>query len=521
MEPRVIIVVAALALFVVILIGFLVAVVRSVRKHEEELEPVQTLGDWPALPPAPERIVDTNLDGLELDIPADSPSSRLLTPLRVGSWQPPIEPAPGARLGEVSLARRIASFQPPPAARHEPRFAPTAPLEALLPRTPPAASMPVPAHSALAAGLAAAASDRPGGAVPVSPAQPATLPSVAAVLPQAAIPAAPQPVVDQSAEQTGVLPRVAREVPSFELSPPEIAPVGAVVVGLGAAEAASAVEEPTVPASPPRPAIIVPEVIQPAPAVESSVPDALTAVAAVEPAALPVAGPVSPERAREEPPIPAAAEQPLAPVPAPAAHEPVVPAPAAQPPAVMEPAAAEWPTAELAPAPAPPDSTWPTEAVPVAGVPTPDVQRVAPPTPAPAAAAPIATPAPAAILTPTPAPPTPERPRPAVVVHAPRPEVVEVPELPRAETPRPRPRTHVRGNLDSVLPVEYESAVQPSPLRTLLQGAMSRSQAPDLILAAPVEMWFGDARVGVKAGTRTYAQFRKYADVLLDGLKET
>ena len=52
MEPRVIIVVAALALFVVILIGFLVAVVRSVRQHEEELEPVQTLGDWPALPPA-------------------------------------------------------------------------------------------------------------------------------------------------------------------------------------------------------------------------------------------------------------------------------------------------------------------------------------------------------------------------------------------------------------------------------------------------------------------------------------
>jgi hypothetical protein len=38
-------------------------------------------------------------------------------------------------------------------------------------------------------------------------------------------------------------------------------------------------------------------------------------------------------------------------------------------------------------------------------------------------------------------------------------------------------------------------------------------------MVAPVEMWFGDARVGVKAGTKTYAQFRKYADVLLGDLK--
>ena len=38
-------------------------------------------------------------------------------------------------------------------------------------------------------------------------------------------------------------------------------------------------------------------------------------------------------------------------------------------------------------------------------------------------------------------------------------------------------------------------------------------------MVAPVEMWFGDARVGVKAGSKTYEQFRKYADVLLDDLK--
>lgn len=46
-----------------------------------------------------------------------------------------------------------------------------------------------------------------------------------------------------------------------------------------------------------------------------------------------------------------------------------------------------------------------------------------------------------------------------------------------------------------------------------------RADAPELTMVAPVEMWFGEARVGVKAGTKTYEQFRKYADVLLGDLK--
>jgi len=57
-------------------------------------------------------------------------------------------------------------------------------------------------------------------------------------------------------------------------------------------------------------------------------------------------------------------------------------------------------------------------------------------------------------------------------------------------------------------------------------GSTSRSKPggsvddiPDLVLVAPVEMWFGDHRVGVKAGTKTYDRFRKYADVLLGDLK--
>jgi hypothetical protein len=51
------------------------------------------------------------------------------------------------------------------------------------------------------------------------------------------------------------------------------------------------------------------------------------------------------------------------------------------------------------------------------------------------------------------------------------------------------------------------------------QSVGLRGESAELQMVAPVEMWFGDARVGVKAGTRTYDQFRKYADVLLGDLK--
>ena len=63
--------------------------------------------------------------------------------------------------------------------------------------------------------------------------------------------------------------------------------------------------------------------------------------------------------------------------------------------------------------------------------------------------------------------------------------------------------------------------VRQSALQSSFQDARLRSQTPELVMVAPVEMWFGDARIGVKAGTKTYARFRKYADVLIDGLKET
>jgi len=44
---------------------------------------------------------------------------------------------------------------------------------------------------------------------------------------------------------------------------------------------------------------------------------------------------------------------------------------------------------------------------------------------------------------------------------------------------------------------------------------------PEHDLVAPIEMWFGDDRVGVKPGSRTYDLFQKYARVLLDDLRRS
>jgi len=46
-------------------------------------------------------------------------------------------------------------------------------------------------------------------------------------------------------------------------------------------------------------------------------------------------------------------------------------------------------------------------------------------------------------------------------------------------------------------------------------GTLTREDVPDVVLAAPVEMWFGDSRVGVRAGSATYERFKKYADAML------
>jgi hypothetical protein len=59
------------------------------------------------------------------------------------------------------------------------------------------------------------------------------------------------------------------------------------------------------------------------------------------------------------------------------------------------------------------------------------------------------------------------------------------------------------------------------PIAAAPAGSDARSKIPEHVLVAPVEMWFGDHRVGVKAGSKTYDQFQRMAQVLFDDLKQS
>ena len=110
--------------------------------------------------------------------------------------------------------------------------------------------------------------------------------------------------------------------------------------------------------------------------------------------------------------------------------------------------------------------------------------------------------------------------RPSVVIHEPQPQ--SIPAVPAAETAsaRPqRPRAVVRTPGTDRAVVSSAVVLAPLAAQAAADTSGARSDAPELVMAAPVEMWFGDSRVGVKQGTRTYEQFRRYADVLFDDLR--
>ena len=127
--------------------------------------------------------------------------------------------------------------------------------------------------------------------------------------------------------------------------------------------------------------------------------------------------------------------------------------------------------------------------------------------------APSPTPPPAPTSAPTHAP------APAHPVSAPEAQRIVIP--PAAAVRPPRPKTVVRSlEQDARLaqrkvPLEPLAATQPTA-----DSTAGRSKLDEIVMAAPVEMWFGESRIGVKAGTKTYAQFRKYADVLFADLHE-
>ena len=111
--------------------------------------------------------------------------------------------------------------------------------------------------------------------------------------------------------------------------------------------------------------------------------------------------------------------------------------------------------------------------------------------------------------------------RPPVVVHQPQQADGDTSTAAAAPQPAraPRPRAVVR----AATPEQgaSTSSGRLAPLATQVSDPQSRerSLAPELTMAAPVEMWFGDHRVGVKHGTKTYDQFRRYADALFDDLR--
>jgi len=449
MDPRLYMLAGTFALLVIALIATIVSAVRgSRRRHYDPGEAPSTPFEWPALPPAPDQPVDTSLDGLELDVPTDSPSAALLTPLRTGEWYPPEEPAPAASLSQASLYARVASFEAEtgvagptaPAPRPEPVPVPL-PEPAPAPRPEP---MPVPEPTPTPM-----PAPRPESAPPRESSVQVPVPYSSALANVQAD--APQPT---SAPATEALPVVIPQPAPRKFIIPEVR------------------SEPV----PVTPATITPPVPTPAPVpadeTEEFTPDWAALLERLESSALSTASPV------------------------PAAPQPVVGA-------VVEP-----------PLPSAPESQY---GIPVEAAAAVELIVAVPEPPSAPAIEPELTPEPEPEPTPEPAPePT--------LAPQPEPEPAPEPEPERMALPAPqrpqRPRTVVR-SIDAARPVPGPSPVlEPlAPTAPTAAGATGRSDIEDLVMAAPVEMWFGDSRIGVKAGTKTYLQFRKYADVLFGDLK--
>lgn len=198
--------------------------------------------------------------------------------------------------------------------------------------------------------------------------------------------------------------------------------------------------------------------------------------------------------------VPAPTLKPPAPTPTPPAPAPA-PTPAA--PAPKPPAPTPTPT----PSPAPAWMPAPTPAPP-APAPTP-VLTPAPPAPAPTPAAPAPAPAPA----PTPAASVPTPPlTPPPTPAPPAPSVGRVLSVPGSEPPTP----------SDPLGLPRGEAPEPAPARTDSYPDEGSRPVPDAYtLVSPVEIHFteGGGRLGVRAGTRTHAEFQRLAGILLDDLK--
>lgn len=426
---------ATFGLLVVSLVTFISSVLRfrRMRRFAGDLQQVEfSTGEAGGT-------FDTSLDGLKVEVAADSPSAALLTPLRAGEWMPPPTPAPAASLADASLDARIAQFGPVPNIP-EPSFTvdPYEPWQ-VEPSTPGVPVRETPSETTV---------------LPLS----LTLPRVDA----GSTASAPKPAMEAVAASDDDLDReLAALMPTTEFAPVAVEPTPVPL-------AASPPQ--TVPVSVPGPVSVPEPVTQPA------MPPA--------PAPPPVPAPVAV-------PVPEPTEQPA---PAPASASTPVPVPVAVP--VPE------PMQQSAPEPEPvfvPVST-PRPAEPVVDTYWEDMLREQQGAPVPRAE------------------PRPPAPRPEVRVATAEPPVAVPEPAPQPSPPRPpRPVARVRSADGEVLRYDPAALQQPVVAPEVTAG---RASAPDLVMEAPVEMWFGDSRVGVKAGTATYERFRKYADVLLADLRE-
>ena len=496
MDPRLYMLGGTFALLVIALVATIVSAVRASRRkrYTPDTAPA-TPFEWPALPPAPHANVDHSLEGLELDVPADSPSAALLTPLRTGEWQPPEEPAPAASLPGLALGTRVASYEAGLASDLTLAGAQSDPTETPA-EAPDAVAVPPGSATASAIGESHVAPEPipvqafPSAEHPVLPAPMWTTPEWAALLPEVAA------VAPETRFVTSPTP------PPASVTHPESSTMPQL---LSAWAPESLPESPSEPA--PVPVELFESLAAPVVAPESQ----NLSILAAEP--LPttqhvsevVTGPKSEARA----------------------------VPEAEPFVWIAPETAESPAVSTpTPEPVPDDSFWESVFREQADLPgvieTPGPELPPEPAPEPAPVTPVPAPAPAPVPVPAPAPAPVPAPTP---VPAPAPAPVPVPAPAPAPVPAPTPvPSHAQSSRPKTVVRSIDAATRPARAVTRVNEPLAPSVTPprervttavleEIVLAAPVEMWFGESRVGVKAGTKTYAQFRKYADVLFGDLK--
>lgn len=470
MNVPLLIIAGTFLLFLVALVAFVVTLVRA--REAERYEAMSVRPEWTNAGQAEVARMDTSLEGLVVAPTTDAPSASLLAPLQTGDWMPPAAPVEPKALGEAALQRRIEAYRPAP-------------------------DVPEPAFSIEQYGeweVGEPEADQLAQSLPdvaFAPEPVVIAPDAAPTIPLPSIVPAPVPA-NVSAPQQWVEAVPSIDVPELDL----------------AALAESLPEMPTEDDFDREILSLLPDDTA-ALGAESSFEPAVVSMSPLPPVAPVTAEPSAAAAAVPTVPVVAEPPSPTAAVPA---WEPPVIQPTAAP--VIEQVGAESPTA--LPVLEPPVVT------PVASVPdTPAAVAAVEESAVPVAAVPSSPEsfddeAWTALLREQQAiasAPAPREERVPVVVHAepePAPARVEPPAAAPARPPRP------------VVVVAGQPVAAPE-LRASEPSTGRHRPIPDELpiveMAAPVEMWFGDSRVGVKAGTATYDRFRKYADVLLEDLE--